>query len=60
LEKEELMKTKKKWTISYYNDTGYPDGMLGCWTVTNGEKSFKCDSAEEANWLRDFLTVNGA
>ena len=54
------MKTKKKWTISYYNDTGYPDGMLGCWTVTNGEKSFKCDSAEEANWLRDFLTVNGA
>ena len=40
------------WTIDYDNDTGPDDdGYWEWWTVTNGSRSFKCDSREDAEWL---------
>lgn len=44
------------WTIEYDNDTGPSDeGYLEWWTVTNGSKSFKCDSESDAEWLCELL-----
>lgn len=44
------------WRIEYDNDTGPDDGgYREWWTVTNDEKSFKCDSIEDAEWLLSIL-----
>jgi hypothetical protein len=44
------------WRIEYDNDTGPGDeGFWQWWTVTNGTRSFKCDSEDDAKWLCDFL-----
>ena len=44
------------WTIEYDNDTGPMDeGFWEWWTVTDGTKSFKCNSESEAKWLCDIL-----
>lgn len=45
-----------KWTIEYDNDTGSDDEGFSCWwTVTNGEKRFKCDKETDAIWLAGHL-----
>lgn len=44
------------WRIEYENDVGPDDGgFWEWWTVTDGEKSFKCDKEEDAKWLCDLL-----
>ena len=46
------------WVIEYDNDTGSSnEGFWEWWTVTNGEKSFKCDSEQDAQWLRSQLLM---
>ena len=48
-----------KWTIEYDNDTGPSDeGFWEWWTVSNGERAFKCDSEQDAVWLCDMLERN--
>lgn len=45
------------WEIVYDNDTGPGDeGFWEWWTVTDGERDFKCDSEVDAKWLLDILT----
>lgn len=45
-----------KWTIEYYNDTGPNDeGFWEWWDVTNGKRSFKTDTEDDAKWLCAFL-----
>lgn len=45
-----------KWEIEYDNDTGPSDeGFLEWWTVSDGARSFKCGSKEDAEWLCDML-----
>lgn len=45
-----------KWKIEYDNDTGPDDeGFWEWWTVTDGEKSFKCDVEADAKWLLNLL-----
>lgn len=45
-----------KWTVDYDNDVGpYDEGFWEWWTVSNGVKSFKCDSKDDADWLCSIL-----
>jgi hypothetical protein len=44
------------WTIEYDNDTG-DEGFCQRWTVTDGERSFRCDTQKDAEWLRDILNL---
>lgn len=46
-----------KWTIESENDTGLSDeGYWQWWTVSDGEKSYKCESSEaDATWLCNLL-----
>lgn len=45
-----------KWTIEYENDTGRNDQYFDqWWIVSDGEKSFTCDSEEDAIWLCNTL-----
>lgn len=54
----ELNKTMK-WKIEYGNDTGSNDeGIWEWWTVTDGDKSFKCDDEADAKWLCDTLNAS--
>ena len=47
------------WTIEYDNDTGDDDGgFWEWWTVTDGNRSFKCDSEADAKWLCSILMAN--
>lgn len=47
------------WHIDYGNDTGPDDdGFWEWWEVTNGERTFKCDYKEDAEWLLNALTEN--
>ena len=51
-------RSNEKWKIEHGNDTGSNDeGIWEWWTVTNGDKSFKCDTAADAKWLCE--TLNG-
>jgi hypothetical protein len=44
------------WELEYNNDTGPLDEYFyEWWAVTNGDKSFKCDSEESAEWLCNIL-----
>ncbi len=44
------------WKIEYDNDVGPNDeGFWEWWTVSNGERTFKTDSEEDAQWLSDLL-----
>lgn len=44
------------WTIEYDNDVGpNDDGFWEWWTVTNGERRFKCDEQADAEWLMEKL-----
>lgn len=48
----------EKWKIEYGNDTGPDDGgFWEWWTVTDGARSFKSDSEDDAQWLAE--TLNG-
>lgn len=48
-----------KWKIEYGNDTGPSDeSFWEWWTVTDGEKSFKCDDQADAKWLCDLLNAS--
>jgi len=44
------------YIITYGNDTGTDDDFF-CewWTVSNGVRYFKCDTEEDAEWLRATL-----
>jgi hypothetical protein len=45
-----------KWEIKYENDTGPNDESFSeWWIITNGNKTFRTESNEEAKWLVDFL-----
>lgn len=44
-----------KWNIEYDNDTGKGGGFWEWWTVSDGERSYKCDSEEDAKWLCELL-----
>lgn len=47
-----------KWKIEYDNDTGPGDeGFWERWTVTDSDKSFKCDDEADAKWLCDLLNA---
>jgi hypothetical protein len=53
---EELANKTGKWIIEYGNNTGFEDeGFWEWWTVTNGARSFKCDSEDDALFLRAAL-----
>jgi hypothetical protein len=44
------------WRIEYDNDTGPSDeGFEQWWTVTNDERSFRCQTEADANWLLSIL-----
>lgn len=44
------------WQIAYDNDTGHDDGgFYEWWDVTDGNRSFRCDSEEAAYYLCDLL-----
>jgi len=44
------------WIIEYDNDVGTnDDGFWEWWNVTNGEKTFKADTEEDAKMLCDLL-----
>ena len=44
------------WTIEYetYTDLG-DQVLLQWWTITDGERSFRCDTQKDAEWLREML-----
>lgn len=47
-----------KWEIEYDNDTGASDEYFAeWWTVTDGTRHFKCNSEDDANWLKDTLNA---
>lgn len=47
----------REWRIDYENDTGNDDGAFWeWWTLTDGVRSFKCDSEADAQWLQAALT----
>jgi hypothetical protein len=47
----------RKWRIDYDNDTGNNDGgFWEWWTLTDGVRSFKCDSEADAQWLHAALS----
>lgn len=48
-----------KWKIEYDNDTGPGDeGFWEWWTVTDGTRSFKCNSEDDAKWLAETLNAS--
>lgn len=45
------------WQIIYNNDSGPDDdGFWEWWDVTDGNRSFRCDSEEDAKWLVENLS----
>jgi len=45
-----------EWEIVYDNDTGPSDeGFWEWWSVTDGEKAFKCCSEADAEWLLSII-----
>jgi hypothetical protein len=41
-----------EWKIEYNNDTGSDDeSFWEWWSVTDGDKTFKCTKEEDATWL---------
>lgn len=44
-----------KWSVEYDNDANDDGGFREWWNVTNGARSFKCASEDDANWLADTL-----
>ena len=50
------MSNQATWKITYDNDTGPDDeGFWEWWNVTDGKRSFKCDTEADAKFLRDAL-----
>lgn len=48
--------TEEKWRIEYSNDVGPDDeGFWEWWDVTDGERYFKCDKEDDAEWLQKQL-----
>ena len=46
------------WIIENHNDVGpNDDGFWEWWTVSNGTRSFKCDSEGDAKWLAELLNA---
>jgi len=46
------------WEIIYDNDTGPNDEGFSCWwTVTDGNKSFRCYAEDHAKWLCNILNA---
>lgn len=45
-----------EWEIKYDNDTGRDDdGFIEWWTITDGDKYFKCYDESHAKWLCETL-----
>jgi hypothetical protein len=58
--KEEEME-ELKWRVVYSNDVGPDDdGFWEWWEVTDGKRTFKSDSEEDAEWLCAVLNKQGA
>jgi hypothetical protein len=48
------------WTVEYTNDVGADDeGFWEWWEITNGEKAFKSDTKDDAEFLCDLLNRFG-
>lgn len=48
--------SKTTWRVDYQNDTGPNDGGFYEWfEVTDGARTFRCDSEEAAYYLCDLL-----
>lgn len=46
----------KEWAIEYDNDVGRDDESFSeSWTVTDGERSFRCNNEGDARWLKEQL-----
>uniref|UniRef100_A0A6M3LMS5 Uncharacterized protein n=1 Tax=viral metagenome TaxID=1070528 RepID=A0A6M3LMS5_9ZZZZ len=46
------------WMIEYDNDTGPGDESFSeWWDVTNGSRSFRADSFDDAMWLCEILNL---
>lgn len=60
LKKETTMNDKPTfWRVEYGNDTGANDEYFyEWWTVTNGERSVKCDTESEGYELCDLLNLS--
>ena len=49
--------TNTVWRIEYDNDTGSDDGgFYEWWNVTDGNRSFRCETKDNAEWLLARLT----
>ncbi len=46
---------ENKWKIEYNNDVADYEDFYEWWEITNGEKIFKADSIEDAEFLLKFL-----
>ena len=50
--------SKTTWWVDYQNDTGPNDGgFYEWWEVTDGARTFKCDSEEDARCLAVVLNA---
>ena len=46
----------EKYVIEYGNDTGPTDDFfIEWWDVSNGNRSFRCNSKSDAEWLCNLL-----
>ena len=44
------------WSIEYHNDVGPDDDAFWeWWTVSDGERTFRSDDEEDAEWLAERL-----
>ena len=49
------------WKVEYDNDTGHGDeGFWQWWDVTDGDRSFRCNSEDDAEWLCNLLNITTA
>ena len=49
------------WKIEYDNDTGPGDeGFWQWWDVTDGNRSFRCNCKDDAEWLCNLLNITTA
>jgi hypothetical protein len=46
------------WKIEWHNDVGPDDeGYWEWWEVSDGVKTFRCDSEDDAKWLLSILNT---
>jgi len=45
------------YSIEHQTDADSEDGFREWWYISNGERSFKADSEEDAKWLCELLNA---